>query len=583
MFGLIAATLKLVFYGIYWVSVGPYRVLMWAGKSASPAGYYASRALAFGYLLLLVAMFGACGVLAREDDPLVSYLAFGAMIGVGLMAFIPVSQVRALRREDEQAKSTHGTARLANDDEIKEFLLAKGELMPAGSFYLGQAKSGPVVLPRSMAVKGGVIVGGMGSGKTRGYSMPNAAWVRGTSLALFDPKDELFGKTSGFHKMARKYAPANPNASECFNWIMLCKEARMAELCARGLITPNTTPATEAYWVNGEVALLAALCAHTATLSEPTPLTAYRLLTRQTDAQLEEQLRNSSSEVAQEQALIFYQKTEPKHRNSFTTGVVNALQFMRDPEVARFTSAGVEPPDFGRMRREAMAVYYCVREQDIERLKSLTSLFFTILLEQIAGEEIKEGEPSVPITLILDEFGNLGTIPNFASTLTLARGRDVAIWIYLQALSQLPARYGHDDGKTILNAPSTKVFLNGLDVDTAEYASRMSGDTTVVDYVKSHTKPGIPFLGHSSTTRSRTTHRRRVLTADEVMRIGEDEALIRTGNRRPMILEKIYYDEPACKAEAPRLGDARALNLQPAPSPKSKPKAPPPGLPPSDD
>lgn len=45
------------------------------------------------------------------------------------------------------------------------------------------------------------------------------------------------------------------------------------------------------------------------------------------------------------------------------------------------------------------------------------------------------------------------------------------------------------------------------------------------------------------------------------MRISEDQALVRTGNRRPMRLWKIYYDEPARVAQARALGPARSLEL----------------------
>lgn len=339
----------------------------------------------------------------------------------------------------------------------------------------------------------------------------------------------------------------------------------MAELCARGLLESSATKNTEPYWINGEVALLSALSSHVATLSEPTPLTAYRLLTRQTDEQLEEQLKASKSETAQEQALIFYHKTDPKHRHSFTTGIVNALQFMRDADVARFTSAGHLAPDFGSLRRQPTAVYYCMREQDIKRLQSLTSLFFALVLEQLAAEEVRAETQSVPVTMLLDEFANLGKIPDFASTISLSRGRDIAIWIYLQEMSQLAARYGTDDAQTIMGTCSTKIALNGLDVRTAEYISRMLGDSTVVAYRESYNDGGgILAGGHASTSYNRTEHKRPLLTPDEVMRIGENQALVRTGNRHPMMLWKIFYKEPMRTARASALGQARTLELAPA-------------------
>ncbi len=90
---------------------------------------------------------------------------------------------------------------------------------------------------------------------------------------------------------------------------------------------------------------------------------------------------------------------------------------MRDGKVARFTSASFEPPDFGELRRQSVAVYWCLREQDIARLRPLTSLFFAVLLEQVTGQEVLAGVQSVHITMMLDEFANIGTIPDFPTTI----------------------------------------------------------------------------------------------------------------------------------------------------------------------
>jgi hypothetical protein len=43
------------------------------------------------------------------------------------------------------------------------------------------------------------------------------------------------------------------------------------------------------------------------------------------------------------------------------------------------------------------------------------------------------------------------------------------------------------------------------------------------------------------------------------MRIGSSEAIIRTGNRRPMRLPKLFYDEEARTAQASALGPAQAV------------------------
>ena len=487
--------------------------------------------------------------------------ALSAVFGWSALVVGIIAATRPSGSDTDDPAAFHGTARFATCSEVAALTTPSDQLQP-GSFILsaegGQGR-GVVALPRLATAQHGIILGGSGTGKSRGYFLPNCAAARHTSLVVTDPKSELWTYTSGFHRRARRYAPADPEASEGFNWIPLCRDARIAELCARAVMESGNTAKTDQFWIDAEAAYLAAIFAHTSTLHSPTPLTAYRLFTRQKPEELLEQLLESPSETAREQAIIFSQ-TDPRIKGSIVPAVASKLQFLRDEKVARFTSATLEPPDFGELRRQSVALYWCLREQDIARLRPLTSLFFAMLLEQVAGEEVPAGVQGVPITMMLDEFANIGTIPDFPTTISLARGRGVAIWIGVQSLAQLEARYGRPNAQTIITNCATKIALHGLDVQTAEYVSRMLGDATVVVERESTTHAGL-LDTVASKSRSRTEHRRPLLTPDEVMRIGENEAIIRTGNRHPMRLAKSYYDEPPRTASVGGLGVANALEL----------------------
>ena len=54
-----------------------------------------------------------------------------------------------------------------------------------------------------------------------------------------------------------------------------------------------------------------------------------------------------------------------------------------------------------------------------------------------------------------------------------------------------------------------------------------------------------------------------LLTPDEVMRLSETEAIIRTGNKYPMTLRKGYYDQPARTAPTSTLGEAITKDFPP--------------------
>ncbi|SRR5579885_663840 len=464
----------------------------------------------------------------------------------------------------ESEDTYHGSARFATDEEISELTIRHGQVVEPGSFILAppmpeRGIKGQIILPRMQTTQHGLILGGTGTGKSRGYFLPNCAQAVDTSLVVTDPKSELWNLTSGFREKAVRYAPADPDASACFNWIPLCGDARMAELCARAIMQSGNTTYTDQFFIDTESAFLAALFAHASTLREATPLTAYRLFTRQRPEDLIRQLLESPSETAREQAVIFMQ-TDPRYKGAIVPAVAARLQFMRDKAVQRFTSAALDAPDFGRLRREPTAIYWCLREQDIVRLRPLTSLFFTVLLEQLAGEQIPEAAGGVPVTMMLDEFANIGTIPDFETTISLARGRGVALWLGVQSLSQLDKSYGHANAQTIITNCLTKVALHALDYNTAKYISDMLGESTIV--AKRH---GFAFSpsGLISVSRHGTEHRKMLLTPDEVMRLDETEAIVRTGNRFPMKLRKGYYDEPANTAPTSALGEAITKDFPP--------------------
>ena len=304
------------------------------------------------------------------------------------------------------------------------------------------------------------------------------------------------------------------------------------------------------------------------------PLSAYELFTRQEPAALMEAFLSSASPVAREQAIIF-QQTHERMRGSIVPVVAAKLQFLRDPAVSRFTSADLSAPDFGRLRTSPQCVYWCVREQDIARLRPLSALFFTLLLEQLAAAT--GADHTIPVHLFLDEFANLGVIPHFETTISLARGRGVSLWLGIQSLSQIESRYGRANAQTILTNCATKIALSGLDVETADYFSRSLGQATRQTPRRSWQKKRFAlFAGGVSDTVQE--HARPLLTSDEVRRIRSEQALAIIGNRRPLLLEKFVYDVAPKAAATSRLGPARSAPIPvPAPKPRKAPAAREPG------
>ena len=226
-------------------------------------------------------------------------------------------------------------------------------------------------------------------------------------------------------------------------------------------------------------------------------------------------------------------------------------------------------------------MYWCLPEKDAPRLRPLTSLFFTLLLEQLNGEEQRVG--GIPVLLFLDEFGAIGAIPEFATTIALARGRGLGLWLGVQSLSQLENLYGHSAAKIILTNCAAKIALSGLDVDTAEYFSRTAGQGTIHEWRRSF-QARLFSPVPTSVSDALKEHGRPLLTADELRRLPEDQMLAILGSRRPVILRKYRYEGTPRPAKTAPLGAARTMPFAsgagfPLPRKVAPPCKPPPPFP----
>lgn len=474
---------------------------------------------------------------------------------------------------------SHGSAGFAGTHEREPFLFDSVATLPVGAVILGADGGRVVALTPPHTSQHGVIVGGSGTGKSFSFFLPNMANARHISCVATDPKSELWHYTAGFHRRAVRYAPTDPDKSSAgFNWIPLCADARTASLCARTIVEAGETTKQEAPWPDLETAFLAALFSHTATLAVPTPLTAYRLLTRTEPGRLMAQFAESSSWTAREQAVIFLQ-THERMRGSITPVLAAKLQFLRDENVARFTSSNFAAPDFGRLKMSPTALYWCVPEQDMALLKALSALFFTVLMDQIARVETAADGATVPVHLYLDEFANIGILPRYETTISLARGRGLSLWHGLQSLSQLEGLYGKANAQTILTNCATKIALSGLDVETAHYFSRTLGEATVGVRRPSWSRRRFALFA-SSVSVSDQEHARSLMTPDEIRRIGEGKALVVTGNRRPLLIKKCWYEAPPKAVNGSGLGKALAADVAPLQKTSSEVVIPPDNLPP---
>ena len=113
------------------------------------------------------------------------------------------------------------------------------------------------------------------------------------------------------------------------------------------------------------------------------------------------------------------------------------------------------------------------------------SQMFNLLCDK--ASELEGGRLPVHVRFLLDEFANIGKIPNFEQLIATIRSREISATIVLQTQSQLKGLY-KDHSETIQGNCDTKVFLGGSEKTTLEDLSKSLGQETIQLFNTSVTK-----------------------------------------------------------------------------------------------
>ena len=126
----------------------------------------------------------------------------------------------------------------------------------------------------------------------------------------------------------------------------------------------------------------------------------------------------------------------------------------------------------------------------------------------------------IPMLFILDEFANIGKIPDFERILAYARSLNIGIMPIIQNLNQLKEMY-KDSWETIVGSCDSFIFLGGNDNFTLEYLSKKIGKQTIDNVNRSRSKGK---QGSSST--SEAILGRDLMTPDEIALMPFEEMLL---------------------------------------------------------
>ena len=240
-------------------------------------------------------------------------------------------------------------------------------------------------------------------------------------------------------------------------------------------------------------------------------------------------------------ARMYYKSIEiapEKTYSSILSSLQSKLGKFDSKEIAELTSTDtINFEDIGNKK----TVVYVISSDTHSAYDFLLTIFFSQMIQQLYDLADKNGGAvKVPIFFILDEFANIGRIPDFDKKISTSRSRKISFSVILQNLDQLEAVY-KDTYETIMGNCDTHLFLGSNSQKTVEYFSKALGEKTITRDSVSINRDNRDWKQGKSV--SDQVMARALLTPDELRRLDNDLCIIYEKGIKPIKAHKYYYFE----------------------------------------
>ena len=484
------------------------------------------------------------------------------LIPFGIWGFLKVRGLEhAGMTRDEQRnfwfsdKDTYGTAELMDDYRMRQCFncVPERECWKAEGDIIG-IKDGLVLSrpEKSQHNKHMAVIGASGSMKSRAIVRNKiiGSKRRGESMVVTDPKGELFRDTaiwlrkSGYIVRALNLVSLDKSSGWNFmaDALQNCQPGEEIEIVDQmaHVIIQNTGGTADGhskddFWDKGERGLLKAIMLYqyyvwqegTGALSFSW---AYKFLLDNDVDHMKDAFTALGARKptnAATPAFNIFLKAGEKICPNIHFGLLSRLDLFRNAQIQRITST--DEIDLELPAREKCA-YFVITPDQHSTYDFLAALFFTLLfirLVKYADTKTTAGKCDVPVNLLLDEFPNIGEIPDFPKKIATVRSRQINITILFQSLPDLTERYPEPGHWRILNNCDYIIFLGGGDPNTADYFSKRSGEATIMvdTTAESHNKLD-PLHFTLDQRESVGAGRRMVLTLNEIQTMAKDNPYV---------------------------------------------------------
>ena len=360
--------------------------------------------------------------------------------------------------------------------------------------------------PKYARNKNILVIGGSGSGKTRFFCKPSILQCH-SSYVVTDPKGTLLNEV-GTLLVRKKYAVKSLNLinfqkSMKYNPLAYVRSEKDILKLVNALIM-NTKgegeKSSEDFWVKAERLYYSALIGYIWYEAEPEEKNFITLLDLINASEAKEDDENYQSPVD-----ILFADLEKENPDHFAVRQYRKFKMAAGKTLKSILiscGARLAPFDIKELRglmeydeleldtlgdRKTALFLICSDTDPTYNfvLALLQSQLFNLLCDK--ADDFYGGRLPVHVRMILDEFANIGQIPNFDKLIATIRSREISASIILQSQSQLKTIY-KDAADTIIGNCDSTLFLGGKEKSTLKEISETLGKETIDLYNQSENR-----------------------------------------------------------------------------------------------
>ena len=422
--------------------------------------------------------------------PLDLLIGFSCSAGLRLAVYLRSKNAKKYRHGME-----YGSARWGNAKDIEPFMSPKfaDNIILTKTERLMMSNCPPD--PKNARNKNVLVVGGSGSGKTRFWLKPNLLQCH-SSYVVTDPKGTLVLETGQMFQRAgyrvKILNTINFSKSMKYNpFVYIHSEKDVLKLV--NTLIANTKgegeKSAEDFWVKSERLFYTALIGYI-WYEAPAEEMNFTTLLEMINAS---EAREDDPEFQSPVDLMF-ERLEQKDPDHFA--VRQYKKFLLSAGKTRSSiliscGARLAPFDIREVRElmenDEMELDTIGDEKTVLFLiMSDTDTTFNFILAMLQSQLINllcdraddkyGGRLPVHVRLILDEFANIGQIPNFDKLIATIRSREISASIILQSQSQLKAIY-KDAAEIISDNCDSVLFLSGRGKNAKEISDALGKET----------------------------------------------------------------------------------------------------------